>query len=228
MNPRTLSLDFPAGLIGCPEWRRFRLVQDLDSAPIASLECLDQPGLSFLVVDPRLWVPGYSLRSAAEPLAAAGLPDSEKLLPLVILNVQADPLQVTANLLGPLAVDPESGQGAQVVVTDQPYSAEQPVTPEAPESDIFGADDDFQYIVDENSFWIGYVEPQPRMDAPTAIARFAWTGLIPGVMNKMGGVITRGRDDRAYSDWIHSRNAFDIKVVAPDLGLFFTNAVIEA
>jgi len=91
-----------------------------------------------------------------------------------------------------------------------------------------GADDDFQYIVDEDSFWIGYVEPQPRMDAPTAIARFAWTGLIPGVMNKMGGVITRGRDDRAYSDWIHSRNAFDIKVVAPDLGLFFTNAVIEA
>ncbi len=128
MNPHTLSLDFPAGLIGCPEWRRFRLVQDLDSAPIASLESVDQPGLSFLVVDPRLWVPGYSLRSAAEPLAAAGLPDFEKLLPLVILNVQADPLQVTANLLGPLAVDPESGQGAQVVVTDQPYSAEQPVT----------------------------------------------------------------------------------------------------
>lgn len=88
-----------------------------------------------------------------------------------------------------------------------------------------GADDDFRYIVDENAFWMGYIEPTPRLNSPTAVARFAWTGLIPGVMNAMGGVITRGRDDRAYSDWIHSRNAFDIKVVAPDLGIYFTGAV---
>lgn len=91
-----------------------------------------------------------------------------------------------------------------------------------------GADDNFEYIIDENSFWIGYIEPSARMNAPTAIARFAWTGLIPGAMNNSGGVITRGRDDRAYSDWIHSRNAFDIKVVAADLGVFFENAYIPA
>lgn len=91
-----------------------------------------------------------------------------------------------------------------------------------------GAEDDFEYIVDEDAFWIGYIEPSARMNAPTAIARFAWTGLIPGAMNKAGGVITRGRDDRAYSDWIHSRNAFDLKVVAADLGVFFTNANIPA
>lgn len=91
-----------------------------------------------------------------------------------------------------------------------------------------GADDDLQYIVDENGFWMGYIEPTARMNAPTAIARFAWTGLIPGAMNKMGGVINRGRDDRAYSDWIHSRSAFDMKLVAPDLGVFFKNAFIPA
>lgn len=89
-----------------------------------------------------------------------------------------------------------------------------------------GADvDDFQFSIDENSMWMGYIEPTPKLDAPTAIARFAWTGLIPGAMNSLGGVITRGRDDRAYSDWIHSRNAFDIKIVAADLGIFFKNAV---
>jgi hypothetical protein len=89
-----------------------------------------------------------------------------------------------------------------------------------------GADDDFEYIIDENAFWMGYIEPAARMNAPTAIARFAWTGLIPGAMNNLGGVINRGRDDRAYSDWIHSRSAFDMKQVAPDLGVFFENAFI--
>lgn len=128
MKKQSLSLDFPAGLIGCPEWRRFRLLQDRDAAPIAVLECLDQPELSFLVVDPRLWVPGYTLGEAAEALAAAGFPDPAALTPLAILNVQAEPLQVTANLLGPLAIDLASGQGVQVVLTSGPYSAEQPVT----------------------------------------------------------------------------------------------------
>lgn len=86
-----------------------------------------------------------------------------------------------------------------------------------------GADDDFEFIADPNAMWLGYIEPTPRMNAPTAIARFGWTGLIPGA-NKVGGVITRGRDDRAYSDWIHSRSAFDYKLVSPDLGIFFQYA----
>ncbi len=84
-----------------------------------------------------------------------------------------------------------------------------------------GADDDFEFICDPNAMWMGYIESAPAMDAPTAIARFGWTGLIPGATQPNGGVITRGRDDRAYSDWIHSRNAFDYKLVSPDLGVFF-------
>lgn len=87
-----------------------------------------------------------------------------------------------------------------------------------------GAEDDFEYILDPNAIWIGYVEPQPRLGAPTALARFGWNGLIPGETNAQGGVITRGRDGRAYTDWIHSRQAFDIKVIAPDLGIFLTGA----
>ena len=90
-----------------------------------------------------------------------------------------------------------------------------------------GEDDDFKFIADENAFWLGYIEPGARLNSATAVARFAWTGLIPGAMNSQGGVITRGRDSSAYSDWIHSRNAFDIKVVAPDLGMYFAGAVSE-
>ncbi len=128
MKIQSLPLEFPDGLIGCPEWRHFRLLQDPDAAPIAVLESPDEPNLRFLVVDPRMWVPGYALGSAADSLAAAGFADPTALLPLAILNVRAEPLQITANLLGPLAVDVAAGRGAQVVLTDQPYSAEQPVT----------------------------------------------------------------------------------------------------
>lgn len=88
-----------------------------------------------------------------------------------------------------------------------------------------GATDSFEYIVNSRSFLMLYVEPNPSLDSPTSILNFAWQGLIPGQMNSFGGVMTRGRDDRAYSDWFHNRMAFDLKQGAADLGIFFQNAV---
>jgi hypothetical protein len=109
-----------------------------------------------------------------------------------------------------------------VLVAESMYNAANEVGPGVANND------DFQYIVNSTGMWIGYIEPQPRAGAPTAIARFGWTGLIPGAMNNLGGVITRGRDERAYSDWIHSRNAFDMRIIAPDLGVFIENVVDAA
>lgn len=88
-----------------------------------------------------------------------------------------------------------------------------------------GGNDEFRHIIDPDSAWLGYIAPSAGLDTPTAIARWAWTGLIPGAMNQYGGVMTRGRDDRAYTDWFHNRTAFDMTVVSSDLGIFFVDVV---
>lgn len=90
-----------------------------------------------------------------------------------------------------------------------------------------GADeDDFQFIADPYAMLLAYIEPSPSLDSPTAIANFAWNGLLPGSTNEFGGVIERGRDDRAHSDWFQSRQAFDLKKVSTDLAVFFNHAVL--
>ncbi len=88
------------------------------------------------------------------------------------------------------------------------------------------ADADFQFIADPNAMLLAYIDPSPGIDSPTAIARFSWTGLVPGSTNDMGGVIERGRDERAHSDWFQDRQAYDLKKVSDDLAVFFSNAVI--
>ena len=88
-----------------------------------------------------------------------------------------------------------------------------------------GATDDFNYIVDSKAMLLCYVEPNPGLDSPTAIATFAWTGLIPGETNAIGGVMERGRDQRAHSDYFQGRMAWDMKLVAQDLGVFFNTTV---
>lgn len=86
-----------------------------------------------------------------------------------------------------------------------------------------GAADHFQYIVDPAAMLLAYIAPTGGLDTPTAIARFAWTGLVPGATNQFGGVIERGRDQRAHSDWFQSRNAYDLNQVGTDLAVFFSN-----
>lgn len=84
------------------------------------------------------------------------------------------------------------------------------------------------YIVDPNAAWLGYIDPNPTLDSPTAIATFAWDSLVPGQTNDFGGVISRGRDGRAYSDYFHSRQAFGMKKISDDLAVFIADALVTA
>ncbi len=88
-----------------------------------------------------------------------------------------------------------------------------------------GETDNFQFIADEKAMLLAYIDPNPSLDSPTAISNFAWTGLIAGETNAIGGVMERGRDDRAHSDYFQNRMAWDLKQVAPDLAVFFNEAV---
>lgn len=88
-----------------------------------------------------------------------------------------------------------------------------------------GSTDDFTFIADERAMLLAYIDPSPALDSPTAISNFAWTGLIPGETNAIGGVMERGRDDRAHSDFFQNRMAWDLQRVAADLAVFFNEAV---
>lgn len=88
-----------------------------------------------------------------------------------------------------------------------------------------GAPNTFEFIVPDNDMLMVYAAPNPGLEVPSGGYIFAWTGLIPGETNAFGGVIERGRDGMAHSDYIECRAAFSMHVVAPDLGVFFDNAV---
>lgn len=87
-----------------------------------------------------------------------------------------------------------------------------------------GLTDDFNFIADSTSFWMGYIDPNAGLESPTSIALFAWNGYLPGGVNERGGVVERGRDGAAHSDYFQVRQAWDMKLVSQDLGSFFSNA----
>lgn len=84
--------------------------------------------------------------------------------------------------------------------------------------------ENYQWNVPANAAWLGYIAPTASLNSPTAVAGFAWAGL----MNQLGGtgqsasgfVIRRGRDQRSASDFYHVHDAMSFKAVSPELGVF--------
>jgi hypothetical protein len=88
-----------------------------------------------------------------------------------------------------------------------------------------GAEDEIDFIVGPKDALFVYSAPNPAIDQPSGGYIFAWTGLIPGATNAYGGVIERGREELAHSDVFQIRCAYDMKVVAPELGTFYHGLV---
>ncbi|MGQ9552841.1 MAG: flagellar assembly protein FliW [Anaerolineae bacterium] len=117
------EITFPEGLIGCCDWRHFRLLDAGDAGPIRLLQCLDDPAVGLYVIDPYLVEEHYELEMPAAASEAIGLTDWKEALVLCTLIVRQDPLQVTANLLGPLVINRANGLGVQVVLSGSGYSS---------------------------------------------------------------------------------------------------------
>jgi flagellar assembly factor FliW len=116
------AIYFPDGLVGCPDWKRFvLLVEEDEDMPVAVLRSVEFPEVELLITDPALIDPAYRTHI-----------DSPKSAVYCTLTVSDG--WITANLLGPLVIDPELRQGRQLVLTDTPYTARHPVARASDES----------------------------------------------------------------------------------------------
>jgi flagellar assembly factor FliW len=120
------TITFPDGLVGCPEWQHFVLVETEDDV-LQNLVSLDKHGVSFLVVPPECICEGYEVDLSTAEQEKIGLENSEDAILLCTLTVREDPFQVTANLAGPIVINRKTMLAEQLVVQDDRYSLRHPV-----------------------------------------------------------------------------------------------------
>lgn len=118
---------FAEGLIGCPDWQHFSLSGEQPGDPIRVLQSLDEPTVSLLAIDPFAVVPDYEIELSDADEAALGLDDPSSALVLCILTVRQDASTVTANLLGPIVINRQTGLARQLVLAHSDYSIRHPV-----------------------------------------------------------------------------------------------------
>jgi flagellar assembly factor FliW len=96
--------------------------------PVAVLQSLDDPQVTLLVTDPARIEPQYAPQLTSQDRTAVGLAEDAKPTLLCTLTI-ADDGWLTANLLGPLVVNPVTRQGKQIVLTDSAFTTRHRVAP---------------------------------------------------------------------------------------------------
>lgn len=116
------------GLIGFPGQENFVIIRHQENTPFYWLQSVDDPELALVMVDPHLFKADYdppvplSLNKELEVES----PDDVNVFVIVTIP-SGSPQDMTANLLGPLAVNPKSKKGKQLVLDDRHYSHKYPV-----------------------------------------------------------------------------------------------------
>ncbi len=116
---------FPNGLVGQPDWKRFVLMTPEEDGTIQVLQSVEQAELALMVTNPMQIIANYSVPLSRDERAVLELEADEQ--PTVLCTISIHSNLITTNLVGPLVVNSRNGLGAQVVVTDSPYSTRHPV-----------------------------------------------------------------------------------------------------
>lgn len=88
---------------------------------------------------------------------------------------------------------------------------------------VEGAAQNMQFVFGTEQALLAYSNPNPSILTPSAGYTFSWTGLFGA--GTQGSRIKRFRIEKLSSDRIEGEMAWDHKLVAADLGVFFTDTL---
>ncbi|OGL41974.1 MAG: hypothetical protein A2161_00595 [Candidatus Schekmanbacteria bacterium RBG_13_48_7] len=120
-------IQFPEGVFGFPDKRRYILVEKEESFPISWLQCLDDPYLSFAVINPFLVFSDYKVVLDNQDCEYLELNESEGAMILSIMILPEDLNKSTINLQAPLIINIQKRLGRQVILSNQKYPYRHPV-----------------------------------------------------------------------------------------------------
>ncbi len=110
-------VSFPAGLLGFEKFKDYILL-DARQKPFFYLQSVDVPDLAFILIDPFLFRPDYSLDVNDASLGEIGVASAEDVLVFSIVTVPVEGGSATANLMGPLIINKANRLGMQTVLAD--------------------------------------------------------------------------------------------------------------
>jgi flagellar assembly factor FliW len=122
------QIEFPAGLPGFPNARRFELAPwGPAGSPFLMLTASDDPEVGFIVVAPWVFYPDYEFELDSGAAERLSLSKAEDAVVFSVVTLRDRPHDSTVNLLGPIVVNRFTHEAAQMVLPNSGYSVRAPL-----------------------------------------------------------------------------------------------------
>lgn len=108
-------------ILGFEHHKQFVMLTAEDNTPFSWLQSVDDPGIAFVVVNPRIVSPGYAPAISEGELGLLDIQGKEEIVMLSIVTVRSDPFRATANLRAPIMINASKRLAKQVVLDDPEY-----------------------------------------------------------------------------------------------------------
>lgn len=114
---------FPRGLVAFQEMKKYILILNEDKEnPLHCLQSLDDPNLSFTVINPFLFKKDYDFMVSSDDQRELSIEEKNDVTVFAIVVLQKDIKKITANLLAPLVINHRDMKGKQIILNDKKYS----------------------------------------------------------------------------------------------------------
>lgn len=121
-------IKFRPGLLAFEDLSDYVLIDIAENRDFKWLQSIQEPGLSFLLVDPFIANPEYRVELQAEMMAKLNIAKAEDVLIYTIVTVPAGGLQeATTNLVGPLVINWREKRGVQAVLEKDDLEVKYPL-----------------------------------------------------------------------------------------------------
>lgn len=113
---------FPNGLFGFESYKKFALIEENENSPFKWLQSLEDSAIAFIVIQPELFLSNYTPVVSTEELKEIYINSVEESLIMVIVTIpNSDIMQMTANLQGPILINPRTSIARQFISRNETH-----------------------------------------------------------------------------------------------------------
>lgn len=120
-------IEFPEGILGFSDLRKFVLLDDPNDEIFAWLQSCEIPQIAFPVLEPELFAQNYQIALTKHDLESLGLQAQEKFRSFTIITIPDDATMMTANLKAPVVINIEKRVARQIVLQDNNLAIREPI-----------------------------------------------------------------------------------------------------
>lgn len=142
-------IELPSGLIGFPELKNYVLLDHDKDSPFKWLQSLDDGAIAFVIINPLLFKPEYTVEVSEAEVSELILENEEDAVISVIITMPSNPQNMTANLKAPLIFNLKNRKGRQVILNSSSYTTRHNIMEEVKKRSAEENSEDFQEAIEK-------------------------------------------------------------------------------